>query len=807
MKENTEQRASSTQEELQEQSPAVNAAVLKQINEASQNFFYPNSKVLKNKYRIKDKEILKERCSDDVKKEMIKLRQEPPPEQFDATYLKYLHHRLFFRAFEWAGQTREAPFTFEDSTVASMPILKRKEFTKPFAMGKKIQEGLEKLDKTLAEKKNLQGLSREEFVEHAAEIMIDLHHLHPFREGNRRTKRLFVEKLAQAAGHTLDFSIVSKKRKDFVRTAAMERGDSEPMKHLLEDISHPEKLLILQEFTNSMRKLGMGEKNYYLTVVAKEGETYHGTYRGCGANGFMMDVQGTLILGNKKDLTPEQRQTLTSGETFSFTAPKAQSPEKKQQKTQQKTLLPEEKRAALKGDEITEKSKDNASIQTKRKEKAHFSPWVVPHALQDSAKVIPQNLQEKEQRAQPMVHSASSMRQTQKDFQETILQTSHIATNDQISVQMTTGSDHQERAKQYPQKAKAMAYWESGIKTTDTALLKKLSLSPKLKEKPTPEPIQTLKTEDTASFTTPSAQHQQEVLIAAKKIPPLTSNEITTRIKNNTSLQARRTEIETLCQIIYGNRHILQEKIERIHENHKRGEQLTHQIATSPQSISQLSGSNILGIKNHARTEAEANILPLCRAIECYLDILKQTERDILHNHHAKQKRCKQSVLMPKVWMQNLLSLPKEKQKETLSNSPELRGEIRTYMKKINERLSLSEHEAIKENNPEKLAKSLGTSAVKAKEILEIVKQTKEIEQNIRSMDFYDRQFNERSVPNQHQSLPHQWLKKNTEKTWSPPLDKEASKTQKMIENVHQNIKRQENIPSHKTQHTKAMTL
>ncbi|UNF53236.1 hypothetical protein MNL01_06125 [Bartonella krasnovii] len=59
MKENTEQRASSTQEELQEQSPAVNAAVLKQINEASQNFFYPNSKVLKNKYRIKDERNIK----------------------------------------------------------------------------------------------------------------------------------------------------------------------------------------------------------------------------------------------------------------------------------------------------------------------------------------------------------------------------------------------------------------------------------------------------------------------------------------------------------------------------------------------------------------------------------------------------------------------------------------------------------------------------------------------------------------------------------------------------------------------------
>ncbi|WP_246054746.1 Fic/DOC family protein [Bartonella massiliensis] len=197
MKENTEHDASSTQEELQEQHSVMNATISMQINAAAQNFFYPNSKVLKNKYRIKDKEILKERCSEDVKKEMIKLRQEPPPEQFNTSYLKYLHHRLFSRAFEWAGHTREKPFTFADNSVASMPILKRKEFSKPFAIGRKIQEGLEQLDKTLAEKNNLKNLSREEFVEHAAIIMRNLHNLHPFREGNRRTKRLFVERLAE----------------------------------------------------------------------------------------------------------------------------------------------------------------------------------------------------------------------------------------------------------------------------------------------------------------------------------------------------------------------------------------------------------------------------------------------------------------------------------------------------------------------------------------------------------------------------------------------------------------------------------
>ncbi|WP_246257525.1 hypothetical protein [Bartonella gabonensis] len=141
MKENTEHCALPTQEELQKP-PAISAAVLQQINEEAQNFFYPNSKVLKNKYRIKDKEILKERCSDDVK-EMIKLRQEPPPEQFDTSYLKYLHHRFFCRAFEWAGQTREVPFTFENSSVASMPILKR--IYKTFCDGQKNPGGTRKI--------------------------------------------------------------------------------------------------------------------------------------------------------------------------------------------------------------------------------------------------------------------------------------------------------------------------------------------------------------------------------------------------------------------------------------------------------------------------------------------------------------------------------------------------------------------------------------------------------------------------------------------------------------------------------------
>ncbi len=151
--------------------------------------------------------------------------------------------------------------------------------------------------------------------------------------------------------------------------------------------------------------------------------------------------------------------------------------------------------------------------------------------------------------------------------------------------------------------------------------------------------------------------------------------------------------------------------------------------------------------------------------------------------------------------------MSKAQQQATLSNSPELRGEIRTYIKKINERLSSSEHKAIKENNPEKLAKCLGTSTVKAKEIIEIVKQIKEIEQHIQPMYFYNHKFDECLAPNQYQSIQHQSIKTNNEKKCSNTLDKETIKVQKMTENVNQSSKRQENIQPHKTEHAKAMTM
>ncbi|WP_155815162.1 hypothetical protein [Bartonella vinsonii] len=79
------------------------------------------------------------------------------------------------------------------------------------------------------------------------EIMIHFHDMHPFKEEKKHIKQIFIEKRTKAEDQKFNFSLVTKKRKIFVRTTALYHGDQEPIKHSLENISNPEELLVLKE--------------------------------------------------------------------------------------------------------------------------------------------------------------------------------------------------------------------------------------------------------------------------------------------------------------------------------------------------------------------------------------------------------------------------------------------------------------------------------------------------------------------------------------------------------------------------------
>ncbi|WP_455465785.1 BID domain-containing T4SS effector [Bartonella sp. B39] len=218
------------------------------------HYVYPGTNTLKNKYGIQDAIVLMDMYARKVGEGMAHLREEPLPESFDSSYLCYIHKRLFFSIFEWAGQLRNIPFTFSDGTVAAMPEMIDPEWGSTFASGNAIQENLQKLDQTLFETNNLQGLSRKEFANQAAELFASLHHTCPFRVGNGYTQELFFENLAKAAGHSLDFSLTTQEDIKLACIKAEEKGDLKPLKNLFEHISNPEHIAKNQSRTEIQQK-------------------------------------------------------------------------------------------------------------------------------------------------------------------------------------------------------------------------------------------------------------------------------------------------------------------------------------------------------------------------------------------------------------------------------------------------------------------------------------------------------------------------------------------------------------------------
>ncbi|AQX28218.1 MULTISPECIES: BID domain-containing T4SS effector [unclassified Bartonella] len=329
-------------------------------------FLYPNSDVLKNKYNITDFVLFLERCAHDTAKAAVNLKKEPCPERFDSNYLKYLHKRLFENTFEWAGWTRNVLFTFSDGVSCSALCLRKGDCNFTFAFGKEIQEGLEKVDRILVEKNNLQGLSREEFVNQITELFNAINYLHPFREGNGRTQRMFFSKLAEAAGHQIDFSVVTQRRMTDVCVKAMRDGNLEPMRHMFEDISNPEKRLILKDF---IKRVGYSKLSEYIIMAPKEDVVYTGRCKDFSLDCVVIEIQqGICIVCNKDHLTPEQLRTLKLNDELTFTVSST--------KNLENIFIPGEKIAPLTEDEIVKNLVKHISVQKQKEKIEHYSKLV-----------------------------------------------------------------------------------------------------------------------------------------------------------------------------------------------------------------------------------------------------------------------------------------------------------------------------------------------------------------------------------------------------------------------------------------------
>ena len=159
--------------------------------EGSQEDCYPNTTVLINKLGIQDQSEL-----NSVERQFVLLKssqaeQETIFKNIDFNFYKELHKQLFGDLYEWAG------------TVRSMNISKKGTVFCNFEDIERI--GTLKFQR-LAEQNYLKGLTKSRFIDELTEFYYDINMLHPFREGNGRTLRLFITLLVRNAGYTLNFS-------------------------------------------------------------------------------------------------------------------------------------------------------------------------------------------------------------------------------------------------------------------------------------------------------------------------------------------------------------------------------------------------------------------------------------------------------------------------------------------------------------------------------------------------------------------------------------------------------------------------
>ena len=152
---------------------------------------YPGTTVLINKFDIHDEEKLNEIESVISSARYAEWLNAPQAATFDFDHYKAIHRFLFSDLYEWAGEIRTVNISKKGT-----------QFTP--AENIKSQAGL--IFERLRNCNYFKDLPHDEFVDEIADFYCVTNALHPFREGNGRTQRVFLTQLIRNAGYEINFA-------------------------------------------------------------------------------------------------------------------------------------------------------------------------------------------------------------------------------------------------------------------------------------------------------------------------------------------------------------------------------------------------------------------------------------------------------------------------------------------------------------------------------------------------------------------------------------------------------------------------
>jgi cell filamentation protein len=129
-----------------------------------------------------------------------------------------IHRYIFQDVYEWAGQDR------------TLDIAKSNSY---FCRAEFIASELAKRFETIRRENGLRGLDADRFADRAAEHISELNAIHPFREGNGRVQRAFLEVLGRQAGHEVDLARIDPEAWNDAAIEGFRTGDYTLMREVI----------------------------------------------------------------------------------------------------------------------------------------------------------------------------------------------------------------------------------------------------------------------------------------------------------------------------------------------------------------------------------------------------------------------------------------------------------------------------------------------------------------------------------------------------------------------------------------------
>ena len=155
-------------------------------------YCYPESNVLINKLNIQDAATLHTAEREITSLRLAAAKMQPIKGKFDMKHLQKIHGYLLGDIYEWAGKLRHVDIAKGNQFCLAMNL-----DTYGSNLFKKLEQEHYLID------------FKESVPHRLAYYLSEINVLHPFREGNGRTQRLFIEYLASVAGYRVDFSQVT----------------------------------------------------------------------------------------------------------------------------------------------------------------------------------------------------------------------------------------------------------------------------------------------------------------------------------------------------------------------------------------------------------------------------------------------------------------------------------------------------------------------------------------------------------------------------------------------------------------------